>query len=80
VFRRPLHPYTRALLDSVPAPDGSLPEPIPGTVPAPDAMPPGCGFAPRCALGQPACQTAPPPLVEASPARLTRCRRWQELA
>jgi peptide/nickel transport system permease protein len=80
VFARPLHPYTRALLDSVPALDGSLPNPIPGTVPPPDAMPPGCSFAPRCSFGQPECDTAAPSLVIASPLRLTRCRRWKELA
>jgi peptide/nickel transport system permease protein len=80
VFARPLHPYTRALLDSVPALDGNLPHPIPGIVPPPDALPPGCSFAPRCAFGQPECGAAEPPLVAASSVRLTRCRRWKELA
>ena len=77
---RPLHPYTEALLRSAPAGDGALPEGIPGTVPSPYALPPGCVFAPRCAYSTEACAAARPPLVEASPGRFTRCIRWSELA
>ncbi len=80
VFARPLHPYTAALLASVPREDGSLAEPIPGTVPPPDALPPGCAFAPRCRHAETACATGPLVLVEPFSERLTRCRRWRELA
>ncbi len=80
VFAAPLHPYTAALLDSAPKPDGSLPVPIPGTVPQPHALPPGCAFAPRCPHCRPACEAAPPPLLEARPGRATRCIRWREIA
>ena len=50
VFAHPRHPYTAALLDAMPsrhAPGERLPA-IPGTLPSPLALPPGCRFAPRC--------------------------------
>jgi peptide/nickel transport system permease protein len=78
VFGRPLHPYTAALLASAPHEDGSLPVGIPGIVPPPQALPPGCSFGPRCAYRAPECE-APPPLIDVG-ARSTRCVRWQELA
>jgi peptide/nickel transport system permease protein len=80
LFTAPLHPYTAALLRSAPRDDGTLPVGIPGVVPSPHDMPPGCVFAPRCTLRQPACETRSPPLVEAMPGRATRCLRWRELA
>jgi peptide/nickel transport system permease protein len=78
VFARPLHPYTAALLQSAPREDGTLPLGIPGIVPPPDALPPGCVFAPRCPHRRPACEAAPPPLEKAARGRLTRCIRWRE--
>jgi peptide/nickel transport system ATP-binding protein len=50
LFAQPLHPYTQKLFAALPdARRGAAPlEAIPGNVPAPDAMPPGCRFAPRC--------------------------------
>ncbi len=81
LFAAPLHPYTRALLRSTVAEDGgTAPEGIPGAVPAPGALPPGCVFAPRCALRLPACETAHPALREVMPGRLSRCIRWQDAA
>jgi peptide/nickel transport system permease protein len=80
VLDRPLHPYTRALLESVPGLLGRLPEPIGGTVPMPNALPPGCLFAPRCGYAEAACDTAPLPLVTARPRHRTSCRRWKEVA
>jgi peptide/nickel transport system permease protein len=80
VFARPLHPYTAALLASAPVEDGPAPQGIPGTVPSPFRLPPGCRFAPRCPLRVSACETAPPPLVAVGPdARRSRCLRWAEL-
>ena len=84
IFRRPRHPYTRALLASIPrpavedAPRAKLAA-IPGGVPDPRAPPPGCAFAPRCALAEPACEAAMPPLVDVGDAQWSRCRRWSEL-
>ena len=78
VFARPRHPYTAALLASAPHEDGSLPTGIPGVVPLPHALPPGCSFAPRCPHCAPECD-APPPLERDGP-RATRCIRWRQLA
>jgi peptide/nickel transport system permease protein len=79
VFARPLHPYTAALIASAPSEGGAAPEGISGTVPQPHALPPGCRFAPRCALRLDACEQAPPPFVAANAGRGTRCIRWTEL-
>jgi peptide/nickel transport system permease protein len=79
IFARPLHPYTSALLRCAPSEDGSLPEAIPGTVPQPHELPPGCAFAPRCVERRPACEVARPGLDAAAPGRETRCIRWREL-
>ena len=80
VFARPLHPYTAALLASVPREDGSLAEAIPGTVPPPYALPPGCAFAPRCRFARADCSSGTLALTEVMAERLTRCRRWSDLA
>jgi len=64
VLAHPRHPYTRGLLAAVPrldAPHGAHLSDIPGTVPAPDALPEGCAFAPRCAVVQPRCTSDQPP-------------------
>jgi peptide/nickel transport system ATP-binding protein len=62
VFRRPRHPYTWGLLDSVPRMAGPrvrrLPM-IPGTPIGPLDLPAGCGFAPRCRLRHEACEVRP---------------------
>jgi len=79
VLARPLHPYTAALIRSAPPEDGRLPDGIPGAVPPPHALPPGCVFAPRCAHCQPRCEAAHPALEDAGPGRTTRCVRWREL-
>jgi peptide/nickel transport system permease protein len=76
VFLAPHHPYTAALLRSAPDEDGPPPVGIPGIVPAPTALPPGCTFAPRCPRAAPECTTAPPALRPAGAFRLTRCIRW----
>jgi peptide/nickel transport system permease protein len=80
IFERPLHPYTTALLRSAPADDGRMPEPIPGMVPLPHELPPGCVFATRCAHRLDACDAARPPLVPAQHEHETRCIRWREFA
>jgi peptide/nickel transport system ATP-binding protein len=62
VLRAPIHPYTRGLLDSLPAlatPGEKLSQ-IPGSTPSLLALPPGCPFAPRCPRASEVCRTDPP--------------------
>jgi oligopeptide/dipeptide ABC transporter ATP-binding protein len=75
VLRAPLHPYTRALLNSVPRLMSNSPRlaSIPGTVPHGAGWPPGCRFAPRCPLVQPACTESVPALAQAGAAHSVRC-------
>jgi peptide/nickel transport system permease protein len=80
VLARPLHPYTEALLRSAPSEDGRLPDTIPGVVPPPHELPPGCLFAPRCRWARAACEAARPPMVSVKAGHDTRCLRWQVLA
>ena len=79
LFDRPAHPYTRALLDSVP---GALPgrqrlAEIPGSSPDPAALPQGCPFHPRCARAGARCRTEIPPLVATGPQSAHTC--WSPL-
>ncbi len=65
IVRAPRHPYTQALLDSIPRMAGELPErlpSIPGTPPHGPATLVGCAFAPRCPRAQDRCRTETPPL------------------
>ena len=65
IFDRPTHPYTRALLGSLPTLAGAAMERLPsiaGTPPEPGRRPPGCPFAPRCAFALPSCREAVPKL------------------
>jgi len=78
LLRRPLHPYTRALMNSVPKLRGNverLPA-IPGNVPRIGNFPSGCRFAPRCPVAKPECSAAAPELIEVEPRRWVRCPYW----
>jgi oligopeptide/dipeptide ABC transporter ATP-binding protein len=79
LLAEPLHPYTRALMRSVPRLGSSVARlsSIPGSVPRPGAWPVGCRFEPRCPLRQPACSTAVPELVEVDEGHSVRCPFWQ---
>jgi oligopeptide/dipeptide ABC transporter ATP-binding protein len=73
LFARPLHPYTRLLVDSIP---GRRPAAGPATVGQLPALGPdlaGCRFAPACPLARPACRERHPPLEPVAPARSLRC-------
>ncbi|TSD49410.1 dipeptide/oligopeptide/nickel ABC transporter permease/ATP-binding protein [Rhodococcus sp. KBS0724] len=82
LFEQPRHPYTRGLLRSTPAlegTEGTLPT-IEGTVPVPRDWPHGCRFASRCALVVPECTTQPVPLVALDAfGRQSRCIRIDSL-
>jgi oligopeptide/dipeptide ABC transporter ATP-binding protein len=81
LFATPLHPYTRALLRSIPRVEPAGRDParrllsIPGQVASPVALPLGCRYAPRCALADHACRVLPD-LAEALPGHLVRCHHW----
>jgi oligopeptide/dipeptide ABC transporter ATP-binding protein len=75
LFARPLHPYTRGLIATLPDPDhrvARLPV-IPGGVPDMDAGVTGCRFADRCALGDAGCRRAEPPAEELAPGHVVAC-------
>jgi oligopeptide/dipeptide ABC transporter ATP-binding protein len=78
LLRRPLHPYTKALLDSVPKLQGNHERltAIPGNVPRIGNFPLGCRFAPRCPIKQPECEKSVPELIEIEPRRWVRCPFW----
>jgi peptide/nickel transport system ATP-binding protein len=78
LFHRPLHPYTRGLLASVPTPGGSgRLTGIPGQQPAPGQRGRGCSFAPRCGLALAQCRDREPEQIIFS-GRTVRCWRAAE--
>ncbi|HEY1421658.1 MAG TPA: ABC transporter ATP-binding protein [Candidatus Dormibacteraeota bacterium] len=79
VLRSPRHPYTRALLDSLPSIDEALrPRGIPGLPPG-HVLPDRCSFARRCPFAEDRCRNAKPELTSVGPSRLVRCVRTDEL-
>ncbi len=81
LLARPLHPYTRALMDSVPelGRDVTRLKAIAGNVPQLGAWPTGCRFHPRCPKAIAACAQHNPELSLVEPAgssRLVRCPYW----
>ena len=76
LFRRPLHPYTEALLAAVPIPDPKVKRvkrALQGDVPSPVNPPPGCAFHTRCPHVMDRCRVDAPPLVEIEPGTLVAC-------
>jgi peptide/nickel transport system ATP-binding protein len=76
VFERPLHPYTLALLSSIPVPDpkAKLERLIPkGEIPSPINPPKGCRFHPRCPYAQSVCSEREPQLEEMRPNHHAAC-------
>ncbi len=84
LYRQPLHPYTRGLLDSVPQLGQNKAQvqlqAIPGQIPSLGNRPSGCVFAPRCPLAVEKCHAERPLLEEARPDQSVRCHRWRDVA
>lgn len=79
-FARPLHPYSVALMSAVPTVHGGRARAaariqLSGDPPSPINPPPGCRFASRCPVAEPACATELPPLREVQNGHWVRCRR-----
>jgi peptide/nickel transport system permease protein len=81
LLSRPLHPYTRALLDSVPelGRPGKRLTPIAGLPPPLNRLPEGCHFAPRCPHAREQCRAEPLRLRSVSTDRAVRCTRAEEI-
>ncbi len=82
LFERPLHPYTRGLMNAIPRLDldsgeGARPrlQEIPGLVPLLTQPIPGCAFAPRCPLATDRCRAEMPPVVDAGGGHTVAC--WE---
>jgi oligopeptide/dipeptide ABC transporter ATP-binding protein len=77
IHRRPLHPYTRALISSVlvPSQAASKVAPLPGDVPAPWDLPSGCRFHPRCPECQASCREEIPALMQVEAGHFVACHR-----
>jgi oligopeptide/dipeptide ABC transporter ATP-binding protein len=78
LFRNPMNPYTRGLLDSIPGTGGNRRhrlQAIAGTIPSALHPPAGCRFHPRCPMAVPDCSEIDPPLEEKRPAHYVACIR-----
>ena len=76
LFRRPLHPYTEALLSAVPIPDPKIKRQkrvLQGDVPSPINPPPGCAFHTRCPYAMARCKEEAPRLVKVAPGNMVAC-------
>jgi peptide/nickel transport system ATP-binding protein len=82
LYNNPLHPYTEALMSSVPKPDPKYQSKriiMPGDVADPSNPPPGCYFHPRCRYAQDVCSQKEPEFRELKPGHFVSCHRAEEL-
>ena len=83
IFADPKMPYTAGLMNSIPRAGGRAKakrlRAIPGNVPDPLRLPPGCAFQARCHHARPICGEAMPPLEDSGGGHLVRCVRWREI-
>jgi oligopeptide/dipeptide ABC transporter ATP-binding protein len=82
IFRRSLHPYTKALLSAIPIPDPETKREriiLSGDVPNPVNPPKACRFHPRCPYVREVCREVEPLLEDAGSGHEVACHRWREL-
>ncbi len=80
LFEKPVHPYTRGLIASIPKLDDQSPPTtaLRGLLRR-EELPGGCPFQPRCDFSQSSCATTQQVLVEQSPSHHVACQRWRDL-
>uniref|UniRef100_A0AAU2V2S6 ABC transporter ATP-binding protein n=1 Tax=Streptomyces sp. NBC_00003 TaxID=2903608 RepID=A0AAU2V2S6_9ACTN len=80
IYKKPAHPYTKGLLESIPRLDQKGQElyAIKGLPPNLMHIPPGCAFNPRCPMAQDVCRTDVPPLFDVAADRQSACFFWKE--
>lgn len=81
LYKRPLHPYTRALLSAIPIPDpdkakGSSRQIIEGDIPSPLDIPDGCRFRTRCPNAMPICRERDPEMREIEKDHFLACHLY----
>ncbi len=76
LWRDAAHPYTRLLIDSIPARGTPLPAPSSAELPNPFAPPRGCRFQQRCPHAQPVCKDTPPELVTLGGSHVVACHLY----
>jgi oligopeptide/dipeptide ABC transporter ATP-binding protein len=81
IYAAPAHPYTKALLESIPRVDmkGQELASIKGLPPNLLHLPPGCSFRPRCRFAQDRCREDEPPLYEVDGSRQSACHYYEEV-
>jgi oligopeptide transport system ATP-binding protein len=81
IYAHPAHPYTKALLQSIPRVDlkGQELFSIKGLPPNLLRIPEGCEFHPRCIYAQDRCREDRPPLYDVGPRRGSACHYWREV-
>jgi peptide/nickel transport system ATP-binding protein len=81
IFNEPKHPYTQALLRSIPkiAADRQQLDPIEGMVPSPYRRPTGCTFHPRCKQKMAQCSVIEPGLTQLTEDHRVRCLLYEEI-
>ncbi|MCD6208871.1 MAG: ABC transporter ATP-binding protein, partial [Thermoproteales archaeon] len=81
IFYNPKHPYTYALIKTIPKLSSIDEElyPIPGSPPEMINLPPGCKFHPRCPYAKKICAEKEPEFEQAGPNHYVACHRWREL-
>ena len=80
LFKEPLHPYTKALIQAIPIPDPkakTMKIILPGEVPSPINPPSGCRFHPRCPASEgEICRTKEPPLIDVGDGHYIACHKY----
>lgn len=81
LFKKPLHPYTQALMSAVPSLDPDVKKEriiLKGDVPSPSSPPAGCTFHPRCRFSKNVCKKIVPREVKVSPDQFVNCHMYDK--